>query len=180
MPSGNPLPPEAGLMETAVLVLLVASFITGLVMVPLGLPGLWIMVLGLAGAGWLEGFHRIGAGTLGLAAAFAVVGEIVETWVGFRYTRKYGGSRRAGWGALLGGLAGAVVGVPVPIVGSVIGSLVGAFAGAVAFEYTGSRRTGAALGVGWGALLGRVWATAAKTALGIAIAVVGVVAVLGR
>jgi uncharacterized protein YqgC (DUF456 family) len=92
--------------------------------------------------------------------------------------RRYGGSKRAGWGALLGGLVGAAVGVPVPVIGSVIGGLVGSFAGAIAFEYTNSLHAGTALRAGWGALLGRVAATTAKMGLGIIIAVVTLFAAL--
>ena len=43
---------------------------------------------------------------------------LVLAWIGFHFARRYGGSKRAGWGALAGGLIGAVVGVPVPIIGS--------------------------------------------------------------
>src|SRR5438046_509471 len=81
---------------------------------------------------------------------------------------RYGGSRRAGWGALVGGLVGAAIGVPVPIVGSVIGAFVGSFAGAALFEYTRSARAGVAVSAGWGAVLGRAAAAAVKIALGLA------------
>jgi len=99
-------------------------------------------------------------------------------WLGFGLAQRYGGSKRAGWGALIDGLVGAIVGVPVPIIGSVIGGFIGAFAGATLFEYTRSQAAGSAMRAGWGALLGRVAATAAKMTLGIVIAVVAVFAVL--
>src|SRR5579884_1195024 len=132
------------------ILVLVACCAVGLVLVPLGLPGLWLMVLGVLGYGWLTAFRTVGAGVVGL-----VVGR-----------------------ALAGGLVGAAVGVPVPVVGSVIGAFAGAFAGAALFEYTRAREAGAALNAGWGAVLGRAAAAAVKLALGIAIAVVGAVAAL--
>src|SRR5258706_4458209 len=107
--------------------------------------------------------------------ALALLGEFIETWLGFRFARKYGASKRAAWGALIGGLVGAVVGVPVPVIGSVIGAFVGSFAGAVVFEYSTSG-AGTALRAGWGALLGRAAATVAKTAVGVVIAVVALFA----
>jgi uncharacterized protein YqgC (DUF456 family) len=67
-----------------------------------------------------------------------------------------------------------VMGVPVPIVGSVIGAFLGSFAGAVLFEYSLSRSPGTAVRAGWGAVAGRAMAAAAKIALGIVIAVLGV------
>jgi uncharacterized protein YqgC (DUF456 family) len=152
------------------------SFLMGMVLIPLGLPGLWVILLGLLGYGALTEFHTVGLPTLILATGLAFLGEIVEWRVGFGYAKKYGGSRRAGWGALLGGLVGAVAGLPIPVVGSVVGSFLGSFAGAAVFEFT--RSPGTAIGAGWGALLGRVVGTAAKTALGFVIGVMGLVAVL--
>ena len=158
--------------------LLILCSLGGLLLVPLGLPGLWIMVLGILGFGWLTDFRSVGVWTIALVLVLAFVGEVLESWIGFRLARRYGASSRAGWGALIGGIAGAVVGVPVPVIGSIIGGFVGSFAGAVVLEYTTSRSADIALGAGWGALLGRAAAAAAKVGLGLVIAVVGVVAVL--
>jgi uncharacterized protein YqgC (DUF456 family) len=163
-------------MVSLLVILLLLVFLVGLVLVPLGLPGLWVMLVGIIGYGWATDFRSIGVTTLVSVTALAFVGEILEAWVGYRYARKYGGSRRAGWGALVGGIVGAVVGVPVPLVGSVIGSFAGSFFGAVLLEYIGARSAGA-IRVGWGALLGRTWAVATKTALGLVIAVIGLVAI---
>ncbi len=68
--------------------------------------------------------------------------------------------------------------MPVAVVGSVIGAFVGAFIGAALFEYTYSRHAGVATRAGWGAVVGRAAAAAAKIAIGIVIAVIGVFAVL--
>ncbi len=136
------------------------------------------MVLGIIGCGWLTDFRAIGAATIGTAAGLAFLGDVVEVWVGYRYAKRYGGSRRAGWGALIGGAIGAVLGVPVPLVGSVVGSFLGSFVGAAAFELMGPGGGGNALPAGLGALLGRIWATGLKTALGLAIAVIGLGAAL--
>ncbi|MGH7658857.1 MAG: DUF456 family protein [Gemmatimonadales bacterium] len=157
-----------------ILFLLLCVFAIGLLLIPLGLPGLWVMLLGLIGYGWLTGFQTIGAATIIAAMTLAVLGEVIEAWLGYRYARRYGGSRRAGWGALAGGLVGAVIGLPIPVIGSIVGSFLGSFAGAVLFEYSLARRAGGSLRAGWGAVLGRVFATAAKTALGLVIAVLGV------
>jgi len=50
------------------------------------------------------------------AVAIAFLGEILDNWLGFRFAKRYGGSTRSGWGALLGGLVGAGVGVPLGLV----------------------------------------------------------------
>ncbi|HZD06219.1 MAG TPA: DUF456 domain-containing protein, partial [Longimicrobiales bacterium] len=122
--------------------ILVAVFLVGLALVPLGLPGLWVMVVAILAFGWLDGWRSVGPVTIATVLGLALLGELVEWWLGFRVTRRFGGSRRAGWGALAGGIVGAVVGVPVPLVGSVIGAFIGSFAGAAIFEYTRARRSG--------------------------------------
>lgn len=160
------------------LLIVVATGLGGLLLIPLGLPGLWVMVLGLLAYGGLTGFRSVGVATLAIVIGLALLGEIVESWLGFRFARRYGGSSRSGWGALAGGLVGAIIGVPVPIIGSVIGAFVGSFAGAAVLEYSQSRRAEVAVGAGWGAVVGRAAAAAVKIALGLVIAVVGLFAVL--
>ena len=159
--------------------LLAACGVVGLLLIPLGLPGLWLIVLGILGYGWLTHFQTLSAWFIGLATVLALLGEVFESWIGFRYAQKYGGSRRAGWGALLGGLVGAIMGVPVPIIGSVIGGFVGAFVGAALFEFTRQRQSGVAAKAGWGAVLGRAAAAAVKMALGV-VMVVGAVFIAMR
>ena len=98
--------------------------------------------------------------------------EVLEYTISGRYTRKYGGSSRASWGAILGGLVGAVVGVPIPVVGSLFGAFVGAFAGAFIGELTVARgERGDPTRVATGALVGRAIAAAVKSALGLLVAV---------
>jgi uncharacterized protein YqgC (DUF456 family) len=157
-------------MDPVAVLLLAAASVAGLLLIPFGLPGLWVMVLGIIAYGWLTDFRTLNMWLMGLTIGLAVVGEVVEAWIGFRFARRYGGSRRAGWGALVGGLVGAVVGVPVPVIGSVIGGFVGAFAGAALFEYTRARQSGTATKAGWGAVLGRAAAAGVKMALGVAMA----------
>jgi uncharacterized protein YqgC (DUF456 family) len=161
----------------AVIILAVCGLV-GVCLIPLSLPGLWVMALGVIVFGWLTAFHSVGVATIASVVGLALLGEIVDTWLGFRYARRYGGSRQAGWGALAGGLVGAAIGVPVPIVGSVLGAFLGSFGGAALVEYRYSRQPNVALSVGWGAVVGRAAAAAAKIALGVVIGVIGLFAAL--
>ena len=165
-------------MDVLAIVVLAAALLVGLLLIPLGLPGLWVMVGGILAFGWLTGFRSVGVAMIAIVLALAFLGEIIESWIGFRYAKRYGGSSRSGWGALIGGLVGAVIGVPVAVIGSVIGALLGSFVGAALFEYTYSRHVGIASRAGWGAVVGRAAAAAAKIAIGMVIAVVGVFAAL--
>jgi hypothetical protein len=152
------------------LLLLAVALLGCIALIPLGLPGLWVMLGVALGFNALSASAGIGLGTLLGATALAVVAEVLEFTVAARYTTRYGGSRRAGWGAILGGIVGAVVGVPVPVVGSVVGAFVGAFAGAYVAERSRRSDASTATRVATGALVGRAVAAAIKTAFGLAIA----------
>jgi uncharacterized protein YqgC (DUF456 family) len=157
---------------------LAAAQLVGLVLIPVGLPGLWVQVGALALYGWLTGFQTVGAASMIAVLVLAGIGETAEFVLGGRYARRAGGGRRAEWGAVLGGVAGAVVGLPLPILGSVVGAFVGSFAGAALLELTRGRGTVPALKVGWGAFVGRIVATALKAAIGVSIAAVALIAAL--
>ena len=165
-------------MTILAIALLIGLALVGLAMIPLGLPGLWVMVGGILAYGWLTGFRTVSVVMIAIILAIAFLGEIIDNWLGFRFAKRYGGSTRSGWGALLGGLVGAVIGVPVAIIGSVIGAFLGSFIGAAVFELSYSRHAGVAARAGWGAVMGRIAAAAVKIALGIVIAVIGLFAAL--
>jgi uncharacterized protein YqgC (DUF456 family) len=165
-------------VDALAIAILSLGIVAGLVLIPLGLPGLWVMVGALLIYGWLTDFRSIGLAVIVIVLALAFVGEIIESWLGFRFARRYGGSSRSGWGALIGGIVGAIVGVPVPVIGSVIGAFLGSFVGAALFEYTATRKLHLATRVGWGSVVGRAAAAAAKIALGVIIAVIAAFAAL--
>ncbi|HEX2219526.1 MAG TPA: DUF456 domain-containing protein [Gemmatimonadales bacterium] len=162
----------------ASVLLVLLTGLVGLALIPLGLPGLWVIVLGILGFGWLTDFRTLGVGLVTLILVLALLGEAIEAYVGFRFAQRYGGSSRAGWGALAGGLVGAIVGVPVPVIGSVIGGFFGAFIGAALFEYSRARHSPGAVRAGWGAVLGRALAAGVKMGIGVVLVVIGVFAAL--
>ena len=153
--------------------LLAAALFGALLLVPLGLPGLWVM-LGAALVYWIiVPAGGVGVATLLVAVALVIAAEVLEFTIAGRYTKQYGGSRRASWGAILGGITGALVGVPIPVIGSLIGAFVGAFVGAYVGERSVHRDARSnPTTVAKGALIGRAVAAAAKSALGLLVAVV--------
>lgn len=154
-------------MTLAILCLVV---LVSLLMIPIGLPGTWVMVLAGMAVIWLSPVSPIGWVVVAICFGIAAVGEILEFVISMGYTKKYGGSNRGAWGALLGGVIGAIVGVPVPIIGSVIGAFVGAFGGAMIMEFTRGASTGDATRAATGATIGRAIAIALKVAAGCVIA----------
>jgi uncharacterized protein YqgC (DUF456 family) len=153
------------------LLILACVILLSLVLIVLGLPGLWIMVASAVTYNLVVPGEPIGWLTLVIVAVLALVAELLEFSLTGKYARKYGGSRRAGWGAILGGIVGAMVGIPVPIVGSVVGAFVGSFLGALIAEFTGGSSAGDATRVAKGALIGRVMSTALKIGIGFTIGV---------
>ena len=153
--------------------------ILSLALIALGLPGLWIMIASAVVYNLVGGTDAIGWFSLISVGVLALIAEYIEFTMSAKYARKYGGSRRAGWGAMIGGIVGAFFGVPVPIVGPLIGAFVGSFLGALVGELTvGSSKTDSAR-VATGALIGRVVATAMKMAVGCAVAVWLFIAAMG-
>jgi uncharacterized protein YqgC (DUF456 family) len=153
------------------LLILAAVIILSLILIVLGLPGLWIMVATAVVYNMIVPGDPIGWVSLIAVAVLALIAELLEFTMTGRYARKYGGSRRAGWGAIIGGMIGAVVGFPVPIVGPVIGAFVGSFAGALIAELTGGASAGDATRVAKGALIGRVVSTMLKIGIGFTIGI---------
>jgi hypothetical protein len=147
------------------------------------LPGNWLMV-GLAAIFALIFPLSAGRGlywtTVGVAAALAVVGEIVELAAGAAGAKRSGASRRAMLlalvGTMLGSVIGAFVAVPIPIVGPIVGAVgggaLGAFAGAYLGETALGRSTEQSLAAGKGALIGRLLGTAGKLVIGVVLFVV--------
>jgi uncharacterized protein YqgC (DUF456 family) len=147
--------------------LLLAVVILSILMIPLGMPGTWIIAVAAAVYRITIPDGGVGYFTVGAMFALAIVSAIIEMSLSAKYARKYGGSRRAGWGAVLGGIVGAFVGIPIPIVGSVIGAFVGAFLGAFVFEMTkGTAVTGSGK-VATGALMGRIVGAVMNVAIGV-------------
>jgi hypothetical protein len=99
--------------------------------------------------------------------ALAGVAELIEFLSQMLGSRRYGGSNRGSWGALIGAIAGAVLGAPFFLgLGSILGALIGAFAGSLGVELAAGRSWTEAIRASKGAMLGKVLGFVAKAALG--------------
>lgn len=163
-------------MSIWISVAVLLAMLGGVAMIPLGLPGLWVIVavtVGLVFAGHLAW------GVASVIVVVALAAEAAELLVVSRFGRVYGGSRRAFWGAVLGGMAGLFVGLPVPLVGPVITAFAGTFLGAGIVTLMETRSIGRSARVGWGVVLARTAAVALKVAVAVGvIASVGVALIL--
>src|SRR5437867_13391117 len=107
-------------MTALSLIALAGADVVGLILIPLGLPGLWVMVGGILAYGWLTAFRSVGVATIAIVLGIALLGEILDQWLAFYYAKRYGGSTRSGWGGLLGRRTGALIVVPIAIIGRVV------------------------------------------------------------
>jgi len=160
------------------LILFGLALLLSLILIPLGLPGLWAMIATAVVYNALSAGYPIGVATLVVVLLMATVAEVLEFTLAGSYTKRFGGSKTGARWAIAGGIAGAILGFPfpVPFVGSVIGAFVGSFAGALFGELRAGSSHGEAGRAATGALLGRVVAAALKVGIGVAIAVILLVA----
>ena len=154
-----------GFLEILGIALLVLVLIGGFIAVVFGLPGTWIILGASIVYGWFTDFAVITVKLLVLLFAIAAIAELTEFGASVWGARRYGGTKKAMLGTLLGGLVGAIALSPLMFgLGSIVGAFFGAFVGAFFVTYLEERKMSDATRVGWGAFLGRVFATVFKGA----------------
>ncbi len=146
---------ESALFFWLLAFVLVAGGLLGL-FVP-ALPGAPLIFAGLVLAAWAEDFRYAGLWTIVALALLAVLSFAADFWAALFGAKKFGASRRAGAGALIGLAAGMFIGFP--------GLVFGPFIGAVAGELTVRKDLRQAARAGIGATLGLALGAALKLAL---------------
>jgi uncharacterized protein YqgC (DUF456 family) len=121
------------------------------------LPGPPLVLAGLLLAAWIDGFDRVGAGTLLVCGGLALLTYASDFAASALGARRAGASGRAVVGAALGTLGGLFFGIP--------GLILGPFIGAVLGEYSARRDIGQASRAGAGAWLGFLLGNVARLAL---------------
>ena len=155
----------------ALLVLLDLGLLFGLIAIPLGLSGNFILVGIALVVALATAFEAVPLVALLVMLAGAIVGEIVEALLGSLMARRYGASKWGMIGAYVGGILGAILGTPIfPVAGTILGSFLGAAALAIAFEWVHRRQLRQSMAPGWGAILGKLASSFLKFGIGLAIA----------
>lgn len=127
-------------------------------------PGAPLIFAGLLLAAWAEGFKYVGLGTIIVIAVIALLTMGVDLWATMFGAKKFGASKRAVIGALLGTVVGLFLGFPGVVFGPFIGAVIG--------ELLAQKNLRQASRAGIGATLGIVLGAALKLAL--AFAMVGI------
>lgn len=123
-------------------------------------PGAPLLFLGLLFGAWAEDFQYIGIWTLLLLAGLAATTYVVEIAASALGAKKFGGSRRAMFGAVMGGFIGLLFGVPGVILGPFVGAIIG--------ELSLQRSLDQAGRAGFGTVVGLAIGIAGKLAIGMA------------
>jgi uncharacterized protein YqgC (DUF456 family) len=133
-----------------------------------GLPGNWLLLALVGLWDFLHAPAHFGLAFYGVLAGLAILGEVVEFGAQLLGAKRYGATARGNVGGFVGALAGALVGAPFFLgFGALIGAVAGAFFGCYSFERLHGRDSAEALQAARGALLGKVFGLAAKTACGV-------------
>ncbi len=144
------------------------ALLLSLLVIPAGLPGTFMITALALFHGWVTNFDPITGTFVFTLLGIAVAGEVVEFFFGAATAKKYGGSKWAMSGAVIGGFAGAVVGTGMfPVLGTLVGAFLGAFVGAMLAELLAGGSLLAALKAGYGAMLGTIGGKLSKVILGI-------------
>ncbi len=141
------------LMILAVVLVLVGL---GGLMLP-ALPGAPFVFAGLFVAAWAEHFEYVGTGTLVALAVLAVLTYAADFVAGAFGAKKFGASRKAMVGAMLGAVGGLFFGLPGIVLGPFVGAVIGEY-----MEHPDIFKAGHA---GLGATLGLALGIAAKMSL---------------
>ena len=145
-------------------ILIIASlfFLIGLAgtVIP-GLPGSPLIFIGMLIYGYFEGFVKL-TWTFyllqGLAVAFIF---LLDYLAGVWGVKRYGGSRVAVWGSIIGSILGLIILGP-------LGIIIGPFLGAITGELISHKSIGQAVRAGWGTVIGFLGGLFLKLAVEIA------------
>jgi uncharacterized protein YqgC (DUF456 family) len=154
-------------MESSLLYWIVAAALVGLGLAGLvlpGLPGAPLILAGLVLLAWAENFAYIGIWTIVTLTLLALLTYGVDFWATMFGTKKFGASKRAVIGALLGVVAGLFLGLPGVIFAPFIGAVIG--------ELSARKSVPQAARAGIGATIGLVLGAALKIAM--AFAMIGI------
>lgn len=89
------------------------------------LPGVPVLFGGLWMLAWYDGYEKISVLTISIIGAFALIAWLVDIFGSYVTAKKFGASKQALWGVVIGALVGLFFGVIGLIIGPIIGGMVG-------------------------------------------------------
>ncbi len=158
-------------MNILAVVLFLVLSLFGLALIPIGLPGTFVVVAASGLAGLLTGWNSVGLVLFLFFLGLAILGEVTDYLFSVISGKKFGASRASLGGSLVGAIVGSILGLPVPVVGNLEGAFLGAFAGAFLVEMIRGNEVTRAMKSGVGVLLGKVFGSIFKVSIAMGIIV---------
>lgn len=159
------------ILNSAVLGLFTLILAAGVIIVPLGLPGTWVIFGDALLYSLIRDFQTSDVKVLLIVGGLALLGEGIEFLSGIVGAKREQVPNGAIIASLIGGIVGAIIGLPVVLIGSVLGLLLGTFLGALIYCLFKTPGVQPAVRMAWATLFSRVIALFAKTAVALGMAV---------
>lgn len=149
-------------MQTLWIIITALIMFTGLAgtLLPF-LPGIPIIYGGYLFYGLVTGWQDYGLRAMVAWGLVVGVVTLLDFYAGSIGAKKYGASKLAFWGSIIGGIVGVIF-------GNLLGIIVGPFAGAIAGELVAGKSLRDAFRSGWGTIVGFVGGNIVKIAVAIA------------
>lgn len=149
----------------AIVIFLILSLV-GVLVIPLGIPGTFIIVVAAGITGLLTGWNVVSLSLFLIFLGLAIFGEVGDYLFSIASGKKYGASKYSLIGSFIGAVVGSILGLPLPIIGNLLGAFLGAFAGAFITEFILGSDLLQAMKSGIGVLFGKIFGSIVKVTIG--------------
>ena len=150
--------------------------LVGLILIPIGLSGTFIIVADVLVFSLFDKFDRIPIWLIIVFFIVSVLGEVVEYLSSVVGTKKFGASNLSIVLMFVFMIVGGLVGASFTFgIGAMFGAIIGAFVGALVGELISKKNLRKALKAGTGAFLGKMTAWIVKISIGVVMVVISVI-----
>ena len=154
----------------AIAIVCIALMILSLLLIFLGLPGTWTIIILVGLWSFFSGTLNFGWQFFALLVGLAAIGELVEFTAGYYGAKRFGGTCKGSIGGIIGAIIGGIVGAPFFFgLGALPGALAGCYIGCFLMEKLHGASSGAAANAALGSTLGRFGGFVVKLGIGIGI-----------
>ncbi len=154
-------------MNVLAIILFLILSLAGLIVIPVGIPGTFIIVASSGLVGLLTGGEVVNLSLFFIFLGLAIFGEVGDYLFSVASGKRYGANKYSLLGSFIGAIVGSILGLPLPIIGNLIGAFLGAFAGAFITEFFLGRDLFQAMRSGIGVLLGKIFGSIIKVSIGV-------------
>lgn len=153
-------------MDILAIVAFLLLSIIGLLVIPAGIPGTFIIVGASGLTGLMTGWDVVSLSLIFIFLGLAIFGEVGDYLFSVASGKRYGASKYSLIGSFIGAVVGSILGLPLPVIGNLLGAFLGAFVGAFVTEFILGNDLLQATRSGVGVLFGKIFGSIVKVAIG--------------